>query len=281
MPERFAKLSVPVTANECVAPGHQVTTFGDAEMAVGALPGQFFQIRLSGPAAPFLPRPLSIFDWDLDDAGRPVGFKVLYKVVGEGTTCLSVLEPGETVAATGPLGNSFELPEVAARSLLVAGGIGIAPFKAFVVRCIAQGADPTEIELLYGARTKELLVCVEDFEALGVRVHTVTDDGSSGRAGTAVGLLEERLVEGCLPPRIYASGPTPMLLALAALCRRRDIEAQVSLEARMICGIALCNSCAVRVVSQKDPEGWEYKLVCREGPVFNARSLYVEPTQGA
>ena len=96
MPERFAKLSVPVTANECVAPGHHVTTFGDAEMGGAALPGQFFQIRLTGPGAPFLPRPLSIFDWDIDDAGGVVGFKVLYKVVGEGTTCLSKLESGDT-----------------------------------------------------------------------------------------------------------------------------------------------------------------------------------------
>lgn len=278
MAERFSKVAIKVASNEEVAPGHFVTTFEDGQIGSSAQPGQFFQIRLQGPGAPFLPRPLSIFDWHRSSRGEIIGFKVLYKVIGDGTAALSRLAKGDEAAVTGPLGNSFEMPGEGRKVFIVAGGIGIAPFMALSKKCIDAGIDAADIELFYGARTQELLVEQEAFSEAGIRVSVITDDGSSGRKGTALELLEERLVE--IEPglaAVYASGPTPMLNALAVFCRKRDIAAQLSLEARMICGIAVCNSCAIKVVSAKDAEGWEYKLVCRDGPIFDARSLYINP----
>lgn len=277
LPDRFAKNSVPVLANEEIAPGHFVTTLGDLQIAEKSNPGQFYQVRLTGPSAPFLPRPFSIFDWHREAGGELVGFKILYKVIGKGTAGLSQLVPAETVAVTGPLGNAFDPPEPGKRVLIAAGGIGIAPFLAFVRRCIDDGTKPEEITVLYGARTAALLVAADAFEALGVEVRRITDDGSSGRQGTVVDLLDGRLKEcGVDRSQVYGSGPMPMLRALAAFSCRCGVRAQLTLEARMICGLAVCNSCAVQVVSRKDPDGWEYKLVCRDGPVFNAETLYVE-----
>ena len=277
MAKKLTRQSVEVIENRKIAPGHFVMSLGDAEMAEAALPGQFFQVRLKGRGAPFLPRPFSIFDWSPGEGGRITGFRILYKVVGSGTKGLSHLGAGDRVAVTGPLGNSFEMPEGRERVAMVAGGIGVAPFLAFARNCIEAGFAPENIELLYGAQRAEFLVAVDEFRDLGIEVITATDDGSAGRRTTALGLLEERLAdsgEGDLT--VYSAGPTAMLNALALFCNHRGIPAQLSLEARMICGFGVCNSCAVKVVSPESEGGWDYKLVCRDGPIFQAESLYIE-----
>lgn len=40
---------------------------------------------------------------------------------------------------------------------------------------------------------------------------------------------------------------------------------QVSLEERMGCGIGTCVACVVKI---KKGDSWEYKKVCKDGPVF-------------
>ncbi len=278
MPERFSRRSVEVLENREIATGHFVTTLGDAQMAALSRPGQFFQVRLRNGAGPFLPRPFSMFDWYRDDSGSVAGFKILYKVVGEGTSRLSRLAVGDSVALTGPLGNEFEMPGEGRRVLMVAGGIGVAPFLALARACVESGVHGERMELLYGARTAGHLVALDEFRQLGVGVTAATDDDSGPRRASALALLEERLAtfSGDDRPVVYAAGPTAMLEVLSRLCRRLELDAQVSLEARMICGFAVCNSCAVRVISPDSEQGWEYKLVCRDGPVFNACSLYVD-----
>jgi len=275
--KKLTRQSVEVIENREIAPGHFVMSLGDAEMAGAALPGQFFQVRLKGRGAPFLPRPFSLFDWRRGDAGRITGFRILYKVVGSGTRDLSRLRGGDTVAVTGPLGNSFEMPEGRERIVIVAGGIGVAPFLAFARNCIESGFSAERVALLYGAQRAEFLVAVDEFRELGIEVVTATDDASAGRHTTALGLLEERVADsGAEDLAVFSAGPTAMLNALALFCRQRGIPAQLSLEARMICGFGVCNSCAVRIVSPESEGGWDYKLVCRDGPIFRAGSLHVE-----
>ena len=275
--KKYARESVPVVANVKVAEGHYAMTLGDAEMAQEAQPGQFFEVRLKGPGAPFLPRPFSIYDWQIEKDARKSGFKILYKVVGKGTEALSQLKPGDTVAVTGPLGNTFSSPDAAKSIMILAGGIGIAPFLALIRRSIADGARPEAFHLLYGARTASLIVEEKPFVELGVAMEVATDDGTRGVRGTVMDLLARHCeLVGPDEIRAYASGPTPMLNVLALFCEKRGIRCELSLEARMICGIGVCNSCAVAVTSDKAPDGWEYKLVCRDGPVFEAQALYLK-----
>jgi dihydroorotate dehydrogenase electron transfer subunit len=56
---------------------------------------------------------------------------------------------------------------------------------------------------------------------------------------------------------LYACGPAPMLAAVEALARQRELPAQLSREAFMRCGIGVCGSCSCGD-----------QLVCRDGPVF-------------
>lgn len=276
MPEttKYARNDVRVLSNDEVAPEHFLITLADHEMASTAHAGHFFQVRLTGSDAPYLPRPFSIYDWHEDDSGRRTAVKLLYKVVGKGTSALSRLKAGDTVAVTGPLGNTFTLPTPDKIALVAAGGIGIASFLSLLKEALAAGYPAKQFHLLYGARCQSLLVEHERFAELGASVEVITDDGSCGIRGNVLDLVRKR-ARGLSKEAftVYASGPTPMLDAVGRYCQEHGINGELTLEARMICGFGACNSCAVAVKSPKAPDGWEYKLVCRDGPVFSAESL--------
>ena len=54
-----------------------------------------------------------------------------------------------------------------------------------------------------------------------------------------------------------------------------DIECQLLLEEYMACGVGACMGCVVKVRTD-DRKDFEYKRVCKEGPVFNANNIMLE-----
>ena len=154
-------------------------------------------------------------------------------------------------------------------AVLVAGGMGIAALVA-----IAQSMKGRGVVALIGASTKEKVVSEKDLLAMGVDARISTDDGTAGYAGNVCELLEQVLREKGFPRtgcRIFACGPVPMLKEVARIAAGQNIPAYVSLEERMACGVGACLGCACEVVS---PEGkTQYKMVCKDGPVFDAREI--------
>jgi dihydroorotate dehydrogenase electron transfer subunit len=63
-----------------------------------------------------------------------------------------------------------------------------------------------------------------------------------------------------------------MLATTAALAREFDLPCQVSLEEFMACAVGGCAGCAVRVETEDGPA---MKRVCVDGPVFDARQVFV------
>ena len=61
-----------------------------------------------------------------------------------------------------------------------------------------------------------------------------------------------------------------MLHALASLAAKWQLPCDVSLETPMACGLGICFSCVTPV---KTADGWDYKRVCVDGPVFDAANL--------
>ena len=74
---------------------------------------------------------------------------------------------------------------------------------------------------------------------------------------------------------MFACGPTPMLKAAAAVARQFDIACQVSLEEFMACAVGGCAGCTVLVQTEAGPA---MKRVCVDGPVFDARAVFSQPT---
>ncbi len=232
-------------------------------IAFAAKPGQFCMIKVSGDANdPLLRRPLSIHR--VHDGGF-VSF--LYKVIGKGTKCLSEYKAGEKLNVLGPLGNHFAI-RPAEKVIIIGGGIGVAPL-VFLAERIAFKHGTT---VLLGFRNREDVCCVEDFEKLAARTLIATEDGSLGHKGLITDLLREEIMHNPdLPKYFYTCGPFGMQKAINNLIieelGEKKAHLEVSLEARMACGIGVCMSC---VTQARDGD---YLHVCKDGPVFNAKKI--------
>lgn len=235
-------------------------------------PGQFVMVRPSLAVDPFLPRAFSIYRIAPSaDSAAPV-VEILYKVLGKGTQCLSRQEPGQEIELLGPLGNSFTAREDVDAAVLVAGGIGVPPIAALARHIRNPQSTIRNCLVFLGGKTSEDILCVKDFQAVGATVHITTEDGSLGARGLITDALEPFLRTSDLGPRtIFTCGPPGMLAAVARLAETLGVACQTSVEANMACGFGACMGCAIEVRS--NGTGPSYKLVCKDGPVFDSRVI--------
>jgi dihydroorotate dehydrogenase electron transfer subunit len=89
------------------------------------------------------------------------------------------------------------------------------------------------------------MLLTEDFRSLCGRVDIATDDGSFGEHALVDSLVRRRLAAASYD-RVLACGPHPMLKAVAAAAKEAGVPCQVSLEARMGCGVGACLVCACK-----------------------------------
>jgi dihydroorotate dehydrogenase electron transfer subunit len=261
-----------VRRSEEAAPGVGLLTFGAPRIAREWRPGAFVHLR-TGDDAHVLRRPFSVARVRGDE------IVLLYRIVGTGTEWMRARRFGDPIDAMGPLGTCFDLRVGARRTLLVGGGLGIAPLLGLAEALRAGGCEGP-IEALLGVRSRGDVFGPALTEGVdGVEWSLATDDGSDGFAGNAVQLLAHRLDrlaaagESADDLAIYAAGPEPMLEACALLCLERGADLQVSMEAHMGCGVGACRACGI--VPWRDPSRINGR-VCREGPVFDAREILWE-----
>ena len=225
------------------------------EIAKEAKAGQFISVYLNNKSK-ILPRPISICGID-KEAGT---LRIVYRTVGDGTKELSDYKEGEMVKILGPLGNGFTQKDK--KAILIGGGIGIPPMLELMKQL---DCDKTAV---LGYRDSDMFL-KDEFEAVGDVVIS-TEDGSFGTKGNVIDAIKEQGVEGSI---IYACGPTPMLRGIKAYAEEMGIEAQISMEERMACGIG---ACLAYVCKSKDVDSHSHvhnKRVCKDGPVFDAREV--------
>ena len=226
--------------------------FNSQEIAAVAQPGQFINILAAESGkGPFLRRPFSI--------SRVEGstIEIIFHVIGVGTDLLSRKQRGDWIDVLGPLGQSFHRDAEYDTALLVAGGIGVAPFPFLTDDLLKRGV---RIETFVGFRNARQI-----FTEHLQNIHIATDDGSNGFHGNVLQLLESFLAQNNYgKPKIFSCGPAIMLKALADLARRKNICCEMSLEGQMACGVGICQGCAVERAGGAEM----YALVCKDGPVF-------------
>ena len=234
----------------------------------GALPGQFVNIRVQKGTSPLLRRPFSIARI-LPGGGRSLRIEVLYAVVRQGTRLLSRKKPGETVGVLGPLGNPFPHMDDRQTSLLVGGGIGVAPL-VYLAEHLKRLKAPFAVFL--GARTGRDLLDLDVFRKLKCPLHLATDDGTLGRKGFVTDLLDDYLSAPSRPLRsvIQSCGPRPMFQTVTRVAFKHGVPAYLSWEEHMACGMGICLTCTCPVGDEKT---YRMERTCVEGPVFEASEI--------
>ena len=246
-----------ILENEEVASRHFRIRFEAPEMAAEAKPAQFCMLQVSAGYYPLLRRPMS---FERIEGGT---LTVLYKVEGEGTELLSRMAVGTTLSVQGPLGNGFALEAGFDRHILVAGGIGIAPFPALAKRLIEE--LKVRPEVIIAARNKGLILCADTLREMGCDVHVATDDGSAGTKAYAAQMLEK--LKPSSADRVYVCGPMIMMQSASEVAVKAGADCRVALEAQMACGDGACLGCVVE--STMELEGEKMVRVCCDGPVFD------------
>jgi dihydroorotate dehydrogenase electron transfer subunit len=176
---------------------------------------------------------------------------------------------GQTLSVVGPLGNWYvpdPRPEVT--HVMVAGGVGAPPLYFLADEIHRKAA----VIVINGARTRSLLVGIEEFNELGVDMQFTTDDGSFGLKGFVTDALRLLLTQREGPFHIYTCGPTGMLRAVSDIAVPRGIPCQVSVETMMPCGVGVCMGCVVKIKDNSEA-GYSNLRSCYEGPVFQAEEI--------
>ncbi len=267
-------VEAPLLERRQLAPLCFLLRLGAPEVAQRAHPGQGVRGR-GGECWPVrLPRPFSISDVG-GEGETPEWFDLLIQVRREGTRVLSEASPGDRLRITGPLGFGFTVVEDASAPILVAGGVGAAPFPLLARRIRSiESQEQVPLYYLVGGATADRLFFTDRLDGLGARVLTATDDGSEGLRGPVTDLLPqvEEELGGLAGAALYVTGPTGLLQACKQLAAERDLRCQLSMESRMGCGTGLCQGCVVKV-RNREGEGWHYRRVCYEGPVMWAHDV--------
>lgn len=259
-----------VAANDALGGGAYLLRVTGVRAMTGLVrPGQFAMLKLAEGSDPLLGRPLGIYR----AAGDEITF--LYRAVGKMTDRLARLTVGTEVVVWGPLGNGWNVGDLDsfANVVCVAGGVGQVPFLTLAAEVAARqkrGEHVATMTLLFGGANQKRLVSADDFRALGIAVHTATDDGSCGHHGRVTELLDASIIDK-LTTKVFACGPHAMLKTTALWALRAGVACDVSLETPMACGLGLCFGC---VVEYRDERGeWDYRRTCVYGPVFDAARL--------
>ncbi len=236
---------------------------------------RFFMLRREDALSPAIPRPFSIYRQRGDQ------LEFLLKVMGRGTRALAACAPGQRIRTIGPLGNGWPaLDGDGAPWVMLAGGVGVAPFHLAIEQALAgmDGRTPARAEqlfFLFGAARAGLLYDLAAFEKLGAKVLTATVDGSHGARGNVLELLQERQRLGEIPSkvRLLACGPERMLEAVQRFADERKLECWLSLETLMGCGVGICNACPVPTKPDGPRGAWPNVKCCVEGPVHKTDEI--------
>lgn len=232
-----------------------------------AAPGQFVMLSVFGHGE-------AAFTFSgLPGFGGAAGTVVLtVRRMGRLTGALFALDIGATVGLRGPFGRGFPFDDDVP-TIYVAGGCGLTPLRAAILRDVATGRAPRAV--VYGAADPDARIHRDDLAAWSRDPDTFLVDcvenpcaGWRGRVGTVTSFVDEAVAR-IGARRAAVCGPPAMLPVVAERLCRAGIEAaavHVAIERYMKCGTGHCGHCYV-----------DGRYVCIDGPVFSLAELRTLP----
>ena len=228
------------------------------EIARNRKAGQFIILQVDADFGERIPLTIA-------DANEKEGWiAIAFQAVGATSYKLSLKNPGDELAALlGPLGNPSVIEKKDGPVVVIGGGFGVAPCYPIVQ---AHKAIGNKVIVVIAARTKDLLIYVDEMKQIADEVIIMTDDGSAGRQGVSTVPLKEMCESQCPPAEVIAIGPPIMMKFCALTTKPFNVPTTVSLNTIMIDGTGMCGGCRVSI-------GGETKFVCVDGPEFDAHKV--------
>jgi dihydroorotate dehydrogenase electron transfer subunit len=229
-------------------------------------PGQFVAVAVGGDdGSMLLRRAFSIHQVASRGVyGGTVEF--IFSANGKGTSWLARRRPHDPIDVVGPLGRPFTLPKEPANCVLVGGGYGSAPLFLLADALRKRGC---RVDFVLGAATQDRMFGALDAKRMATSVAFTTDDGSYGEQGRVSDVLPG-VIDRAHADVVYACGPMAMLEAVYAVAASaysgQGIPTQLAVEESMACGIGVCMTCVLPVIS--DDGQTRMMRSCVEGPVF-------------
>ncbi len=228
-------------------------------LAAAALPGQFLMVRADEKGERI---PLTISDYDAEEGS----VTIVTQEIGASSADIISYEAGDSFCdVVGPLGIASDFTEMSAgdlagkRYIFIAGGVGTAPVYPQAKWLHERGVH---VEVIVGAKTKDLLIYTEEMAQVCDELHICTDDGSAGFHGMVTALLEKLVAEGREYSRAVAIGPMIIMKFTTLTAKKLGIPITVSLNTLMVDGTGMCGACRVTV-------GGKTRFACVEGPEFD------------
>ena len=142
---------------------------------------------------------------------------------------LAAMKPGDTIVAAQLMGDFTLSPDIGEKSVFIAGGIGITPFRS-ILKHLVETHQKRDIVMFYSNRSVADIIYKDVFNAaereLGIRtIYTVTED-NTGWAGET-GRINAAMIKKHLPDyqqrRYYISGTHQMVTSMEDLLRSMGI----------------------------------------------------------
>ena len=252
--KRKAKLAENIYLLEVYAP----------RVAKSSKPGQFVIVRVGEEGERI---PLTISDYNEQEGT----VTIVIQIVGYSSQKICDLEQGDSLTDfVGPLGNPSEfvyenIEELKNKKILfVAGGLGTAPVYPQVKWLSQQGV---KADVIIGAKTKDMLIYVDEMSQVAGNVYVATDDGSCGFKGLVTQKIDDLIQnEGKNYDVVVAIGPMVMMKFVAATTLKYSIKTIVSLNMLMVDGTGMCGACRVSV-------GGKIYFTCVDGPEFDGHQV--------
>jgi sulfhydrogenase subunit gamma (sulfur reductase) len=228
--------------------------------SLGNEPGQFVEVSLFGIGE----APISISSSPSRSNGA---FELCVRRVGDVTSAMHGLEPGDVLGVRGPFGMGFPLDKMRGKDVLfAAGGLGLAPLRSLINQVLDERGFFGRVIILYGTKNPGEILFRDEIQEWAerddVEFHMTVDRGDESWKGH-VGVITTLFPRITFNPRnIVAATCGPPIMyrfVLMEMLGKGIPETQIylSLERRMKCGVGKCGHCQINEL-----------YCCQDGPVF-------------
>lgn len=168
------------------------------------------------------------------DTSEP-GFLIATRLRGSAfKRVLSTMPLGSSVKLDGPFGNLTLHNNSSRAAVMLAGGIGITPFRGMIVRA-ARELLPHRIYLIYSNRRTEDAPFLQELQELQTKnpnyklTATITEPAASkapwsGETGFIDAAMLGRAIDGAPSPIYYSAGPPEMVKAMQSMLHEYGVD---------------------------------------------------------